>query len=127
MKLGERMAELRKDCGIKQKEIAKVLNVAVSTVSNYETDSHEPDLANLSLIADMLGVSTDYLLGRTDIKHNMNVLKEPICDAITKEDILHMFEYLSKEDCVYLAKTVHLLYNSHLAKNNLRNQLHSKK
>lgn len=127
MKLGERMAELRKDCGIKQKEIAKVLNVAVSTVSNYETDSHEPDLANLSMIADMLGVSTDYLLGRTDIKHNMNVLKEPICDAITKEDILHMFEYLSKEDCVYLAKTVHLLYSNHLAKNNLRNQLQSKK
>lgn len=127
MKLGERMAELRKDCGLKQKEIAKELNVAVSTVSNYETSSHEPDLTSLSKLADMLDVSTDYLLGRTDIKYSMNVLKEPICDGLTKEDILHMFEYLSKEDCVYLAKTVHLLYNNHLAKVSARNQLRKQK
>lgn len=127
MKLGERMAERRKDCGIKQKEVAKVLNVAVSTVSNYETDSHEPDLTNLSKIADMLHVSTDYLLGRTDIKFNVNVLNEPVCDAITKADILHMFEYLSKEDCAYLAKTIRLLYSNHMAKNNLHTRLQNSK
>lgn len=42
MGFGERLAELRKDRGLKQKDIAALLNVAVSTVSNYETDSHEP-------------------------------------------------------------------------------------
>ena len=126
MKIGERMSELRKDRGLKQKEIAEVLNVAVSTVSNYETDSHEPDLTNLCKLADLLGVSTDYLLGRTDIKENMNVLKEPIHDTITKEEVIHMMEYMNKEDCAYLAKTLHLLYSSHLSKNNTKNQIRRK-
>lgn len=116
MKIGERISELRKDRGMKQKEIARELNVAVSTVSNYETDSHEPDLTNLCKLADMLGVSTDYLLGRTDIPTNINVLKESIHDMITKEEVIHMLEHLSKEDCAYLAKTMHLLYNNYISK-----------
>lgn len=116
MKIGEKIAELRKDLGLKQKDVATVLNVAVSTVSNYETDSHEPDLNNLCKLADILGVSTDYLLGRTNIPDNMNVLKETIHDTITKEDVLNMMEYMSKEDCAYLARTLHLLYSSHITK-----------
>lgn len=127
MKIGERMAELRKDRGLKQKEIAEVLNVAVSTVSNYETDSHEPDLTNLCKLADLLGVSTDYLLGRTDIKENMNILKEPIHENLTKEDVLHMLEHISKEDCAYLAKTIHLLYSNYLSRNSLRAQMRRKR
>ena len=127
MKIGERMSELRRDRGLKQKEIAKVLNVAVSTVSNYETDSHEPDLSNLCKLADLLGVSTDYLLGRTDIKESMNVLKEPIHENLTKEDVLHMMEHISKEDCAYLAKTIHLLYSSYMSRNNVRNQMRKKR
>ena len=127
MKIGERMSELRRDRGLKQKEIAKVLNVAVSTVSNYETDSHEPDLSNLCKLADLLGVSTDYLLGRTDIKESMNVLKEPIHENLTKEDVLQMMEHISKEDCAYLAKTIHLLYSSYMSRNNVRNQMRKKR
>ena len=86
MKFGERVSELRKDKGLKQKDIATLLNVAVSTVSNYETDSHEPDMENLCKLADLFGVSTDYLLGRTDIKTDINALKEPISSSITKAD-----------------------------------------
>jgi len=110
MKFGERVSELRKDCGLKQKDIATVLNVAVSTVSNYETDSHEPDLDNLCKLADMLGVSTDYLLGRTDIKIDINALNEHISSTLTKADVLKMMEQFSKEDCAYLVKTLRLLY-----------------
>ena len=116
MNIGERIAELRKDRGLKQKDVAQILNVAISTVSNYETDSHEPDLTNLCKLADILNVSTDYLLGRTDIETNMNVLKEPIHDTITKEEVLNFMEHLSKEDCEYLAATLQLLYHNYLSK-----------
>lgn len=110
MTFGERFSELRKDRGIKQKEIAAQLNVAVSTVSNYETDSHEPDLNNLCKVADILGVSTDYLLGRTDIPNDINDLKETVYQSITKADVINMMEQFSREDCAYLAKTLRLLY-----------------
>ena len=121
MKFGERVSELRKDRGLKQKDIAIELNVAVSTVSNYETDSHEPDLDNLCKLADMLGVSTDYLLGRTDIKTDINALKEPISSTITKADVLKMMEQFTKEDCAYLVKTLRLLYY-HNAKREEKNK-----
>ena len=115
MKFGERISELRKDHGLKQKDIATELNVAVSTVSNYETDSHEPDLDNLCKLADMLGVSTDYLLGRTDIKLDINALNEHVSSTLTKADVLKMMEQFSKEDCAYLVKTLRLLHY-HIAK-----------
>lgn len=66
MRIGETIAELRKDYGLKQRHVALKLNVAVSTISNYETDTHEPDLERLCDIADLYGVSTDYILGRTE-------------------------------------------------------------
>ncbi len=110
MNFGERVSELRKDRGLKQKDIATLLNVAVSTVSNYETDSHEPDLESLCKLADLFGVSTDFLLGRTDITTEINALKEPISTTLTKADVLRMMEQFSKEDCAYLVKTLRLLY-----------------
>ena len=110
MGFGERLAELRKDRGLKQKDIAALLNVAVSTVSNYETDSHEPDLTNLCELANLLGVSTDYLLGRTDIKLDINALNEPLSSDFTKADILRMLEQSSPEDCAYIMRTIRLLY-----------------
>lgn len=110
MTFGERFSKLRKERKIKQKEIAAMLNVAVSTVSNYETDSHEPDLQNLCRLADILGVSTDYLLGRTDIQTDYSVFSETVYHSITKADVIHLMENFSKEDRAYLAKTLRLLY-----------------
>lgn len=122
MNIGERIAELRKDKGLKQKDLAVKLNVAISTISNYETDSHEPDLTNLCKLADMLGVTTDYLLGRTDIPISVNVLKDTIHDTITKEEVIYMMEHISKEDCAYLAKTIYLLYSNSLSKMPVKSQ-----
>lgn len=110
MNIGERISELRKDRSFKQKDISKVLNVAISTVSNYETGSHEPDLTNLCKLADMLDVSTDYLLGRTDLTINVNSLTDTIAPNLTKAELLSMMEQLSKEDQEYLVKTIRLLY-----------------
>lgn len=110
MKIGERISELRKDKGFKQKDIASKLNVAISTISNYETNCHEPDLTNLCKLADMLDVTTDYLLGRTELNIDLNTLKEPIDSHMTKADLLQILEYFSKDDYAYLVKTIRLLY-----------------
>lgn len=62
-----RIKDLRKEKGYTQAHLAKMLGVARSTVSMWESSPQEPDNETLGKIADVFGVSTDYLLGRTDV------------------------------------------------------------
>ena len=52
--------------GIKQAELAESLNVTQATLSNWERGIHDPDSDSLVKMADILAVSVDYLLGRSD-------------------------------------------------------------
>ncbi|EOP75031.1 hypothetical protein IIQ_05626 [Bacillus cereus VD118] len=47
---------------MERKELAESLNVAYSTLTNWENGVKEPDLKNFKKIASYFGVSTDYLL-----------------------------------------------------------------
>ncbi|MFI3253997.1 MAG: helix-turn-helix transcriptional regulator [Eubacteriales bacterium] len=67
MKFGDILSELRKDKGLLQKHLAEILNVSVSTISNYETNAHFPDIHTLIQLSDFFEVSIDYLLGRSGI------------------------------------------------------------
>ena len=49
-----------------QEQLARLLGVDRSTISSYESNMRQPSLDTLSRIADVFGVSTDYLLGRTN-------------------------------------------------------------
>ncbi len=67
-----KLKELRKKNSISQIEIAKYLNIPRSTYSNYENGYAQPDNQMLVKIADYFNVTTDYLLGRTEIKNPYN-------------------------------------------------------
>lgn len=60
-----RIREARKAKSLIMKELAQKIGVTESTISMYETGKREPDLKTLVRIADVLDVSTDYLLGRS--------------------------------------------------------------
>lgn len=65
---GLRLKELREKGGFtSQNAFAKTFGVAQSTVGNWEAGTREPNLGTLIKIADFFNVTTDYLLGRTDI------------------------------------------------------------
>lgn len=57
--------ELRKDKGYTQEMIARRLGMARATYSNYESGRRRMPISMLEILADILGTSTDYLLGRT--------------------------------------------------------------
>ena len=57
---------IREDKDIRQKEIAKVLNVSQNTYSQYETGVISLTAEILIKLADYYGVSVDYLLDRTN-------------------------------------------------------------
>ena len=75
--------ELRKEKGLGQKELAKLWNLSIATISNYENDVHAPDLNMLCKIADFYGVTTDYLLGRTGYRCPPELLNKYITTDYT--------------------------------------------
>jgi len=68
MSIGNRIKELRKEKNMTHDDLSKLLNVGKSTISNYERDYRKPDIDTLNKLADIYNCSTDYLLGRTDMK-----------------------------------------------------------
>lgn len=62
----ENLKSLREDRDIKQREIAKLLNVSQNTYSQYETGVISLTAEILIKLADFYNVSIDYLLDRTD-------------------------------------------------------------
>lgn len=60
--IAKRLSELRKEKGVKQNEIAELLNVKRATVANYETGKRAPDYETIIKLADYYSVSCDYIL-----------------------------------------------------------------
>lgn len=61
----QKIAELRKERGLSQKEFGKLIGAAQNTVCNWENGKREPDTQTLNKIAKFFGVSVDYLLSNT--------------------------------------------------------------
>lgn len=65
-KFSTRLISLRKERGLTQEDMAKVIQRKRSTYSGYETEGKEPDIDTICLLAKFFEVSTDYLLGYSD-------------------------------------------------------------
>ena len=60
--MGETIAELRKDRGMTQKELAEQMNVTDKAVSKWERDLSCPDIHSIPKLAEVLGVSVEELM-----------------------------------------------------------------
>ena len=94
--IGDTLANLRKEKELGQKEMASLLNLSVGTISNYENGVHSPDLETLCKLADFFGVTTDYLLGRTEYRCPPEVLNCYVALAFTAQDIVNTVLSLDK-------------------------------
>lgn len=65
--IGERLAEIRKDHGDKQTDLAQKLNVSLSTIRSWEQEKSAPPHDMLVRICRLYRVSSDYLLGLSDV------------------------------------------------------------
>ena len=64
--IGKRIAELRKERGINQEQLAELALLSRVTIAKYESGRVEPGAQALSRIADALEVTTDTILGREE-------------------------------------------------------------
>lgn len=82
--IGSRIKDLRRDKGWSQAELAEKLGVTGAVVSKWETGIGSPGLEPVSAMADLFGVSVDYLIkGR---------------EQETKTVFISAIEYYAKED-----------------------------
>lgn len=68
-----RLNETRKRKGFTAQFMADILQIGIRSYRNYESGDREPSLSMLVLIADTLGTSTDYLLGRDAYLQSLGV------------------------------------------------------
>lgn len=64
MLIGSRIKELRKEKGLSQEKLGKLINVTKVSISCYENENRTPDLETFELLVDALDTTPNYLLGR---------------------------------------------------------------
>lgn len=68
--IGKRVRELRVKKGLSQQELGNAIGVTKVSVCGYESGTRIPNLEKLAKLADTLGTTTDYLLGREIVVNN---------------------------------------------------------
>ena len=63
-----RLKDLREDADMTQQQMADLLHVRQNTYSQYENGQRQIPIASLIVVAKYFQVSTDYLLGLTEIE-----------------------------------------------------------
>ena len=66
--LAKRLKQCRKEMGYTQGQVDIYCDITEKAYQNYELMTREPKLDILVRIADLYGVSLDYLVGRNDEK-----------------------------------------------------------
>ncbi|CAK7067036.1 helix-turn-helix domain-containing protein [Tissierella sp.] len=117
-----RLKNLRLENNLTQKELAEKLNMQNTAISKYELGEREPDIETINNIAEFFNVSTDYLLGRTDIKNPEDKIEkieklahkeiQSVEDALeiieSQEGLMLKGETLTDEDKILLANALQL-------------------
>ncbi|MEC3884613.1 helix-turn-helix transcriptional regulator [Halobacillus sp. HZG1] len=67
MAFSDRLKQLRNRHKLSREQLAQTIGVSYSTISKYESGTREPDFKTLDKMSDYFDVTTDYLLGRSNI------------------------------------------------------------
>lgn len=67
-RFSERLKLLRKERGLKQREMADICQIGLRGYQGYEYHESYPDVPGLVALADFFDVSLDYLMGRSDVR-----------------------------------------------------------
>lgn len=79
MNFGERIKQLRIEHQWTQEYVCEKLNISSGALSRYETGMYEPkSLELVKDFANLFGVSTDYLLGKSDIRNPEKTQEDPL-------------------------------------------------
>ena len=109
-----RLKEIREQRRYTQAELARYFDIPLRTYQNYEREINDPSSDFLCKLADFYGVSTDYLLGKTDIPNQPN----PTAIRLSEKDwlLLELFHRMPEESKDLLIKNAQAFANSGMEK-----------
>ena len=85
--IGPRIAALRRSAGFSQADLAQKLQCSPSAVGMYEQGRREPSAQLLVAMAELFGVSTDYLLtGKTGNAQEEEIAHQALMDVLRVTD-----------------------------------------
>lgn len=95
MNFGQRIKLLRLEHDWTQEYVCQKLNISSGALSRYETGMYEPKSLDLVKdFANLFNVSTDYLLGKTDIRNYEEDKSNDVdLTGLDNEDIEKIQEY----------------------------------
>lgn len=76
MSLDKRLTELRKESKLSQDALAKKVGVHPNVIGRYERGEAKPTIEVATKMADVFEVTVDYLVGKTDLLIDQNILSQ---------------------------------------------------
>ena len=110
--INERIKSLRTQKGITQAKLALELGIAKTTLAAYEQGKNEPSNETLIKIANYFDVSTDYLLGITNVQAtNLNIAFIAKYLGLTERAIneLHCYNKLATQGNIEMQQKIDTL------------------
>lgn len=111
MKFSKRLENLLEEQNLTQKKLSTELHIAPSTLNGYLRKGREPDYGTLIKISQYFKVSTDYILGITNIR---NPYIHGECYDDKEEDLLGTYRKLKPKERDYLIKQAHIYHHQNL-------------
>lgn len=72
--IASRLKILRAEKGMTQEEMSVAIHINRATIASWETGRAIPDSDTIKSLADFFNCSTDYLLGRTNIRNPIETI-----------------------------------------------------
>ena len=96
MEFRDRLIKLRKELNLTQEELAQKIGYTRTAISAWEIGRNEPSNTDTIKLAEYFGVSTDYLLGKSDNRNSdIPVSKIPILGTVKAG-----YDWLAEENIV---------------------------
>lgn len=105
MEFAIRLQQLIEEAEITQKDLSFQLHMSRTTLNGYVNDYREPDFATLVRLAEYFHVTTDYLLGLSDIRN--------ACPMPLSEDegrLISIYRRMQAEGKEFLTEQAKLVY-----------------
>ncbi len=108
MTFGERITHIRKQLKWSQDDLAKKIGTSAPIVGRYEREEIKPSIDVAAKLADALGVTIDYLLGKSDsmILDKKNLQRLEDIEQLPEEDKSNIFYTI--DNLIKAAKMKHI-------------------
>ena len=121
--LPEVLKKERNKKGLSQMALSKILGISQQTIGSWETGRTSPDLVSLTKLSTLFDISTDYLLGMTNIPDTVENYKRkisPAQDLLSVEDreLLNKYHKLPEKVRNKIEARIEVAYEDMLEKEN---------